>query len=75
MPPPGWQPPDDSDLAGVEANEQHVEVEGEELPFVCDCLLDDGQVCGQAFKLNSTLALHTARSKRYAFGCFPGGGG
>ena len=57
VPLPGWQPPDNSDLAGGEANEQHVE--GEELPFVCDCLLDDGQVCGQAFKLNSTLLLYT----------------
>ena len=64
IPPPGWVP----DTPHVQPPLEQVE---EEMPFECECLLDDGSFCGRKFETLQQLATHMRRSKTGNHGLVP----
>ena len=56
IPPPGWVPP----VPEVHSSSPSPE---RERPFVCDCTLADGSICGVAFCTAKALAAHKSPTK------------
>eukprot|EP00434_Breviolum_minutum_P031879 symbB.v1.2.028194.t1/scaffold2897.1/size67685/5 len=64
IPPPGWVPEADLEPPDVEPVDDN-------LPYECECLLDDGTICGRKFATLQQLATHVRRFKAGNHGAIP----
>ena len=64
IPPPGWVPEADLEPPDVEPVDDN-------LPYECECLLDDDTICGRKFATLQQLATHVRRFKAGNHGAIP----
>lgn len=64
IPPPGWVPEADLEPPDVEPVDDN-------LPYECECLLDDDTICGRKFATLQQLATHVRKFKAGNHGAIP----